>query len=407
MKTCGVIVEYNPFHNGHVYHVESARNKTDADCVIAVMSGNFLQRGEPSIIDKWHRTNAALQKGVDLVIELPYVFAVQHADLFAKGAILTLNALNVQFVCFGSENGEIQPFKEAYKTFKKQQDQFQSSLKAHLKLGLSFPEASRRAYENINLNSKQLDLTKPNNILGFSYLKAIYDHSASIKPVTIKRTKSNYHDEQIEHQIASATSIRKEIFTNNTLTENVKRAIPNVTLQALTSYFHKTNVYHHWEHYFPYLQHVVFTHSAAELKNIHGVEEGMENRLKHTVKKARSFEHWMELLKTKRYTWTRLQRMFVHLLTNTKKHELESIHTLTEVPYIRVLGMNDIGKLYLNSIKKEIETPIVTKLQSLQHPFLEIEERAMNSYYVAIDTERRPSVNKQDITSPIIKTSEV
>ncbi|WP_102027282.1 nucleotidyltransferase [Salirhabdus sp. Marseille-P4669] len=402
MKACGVIVEYNPFHNGHVYHVESSRDATNADCVIAVMSGNFLQRGEPAIIDKWHRTQAALQTGVDLVIELPYVFAVQHADLFAKGAVLTLDALKAQSVCFGSEHGKIESFISAYKLFKAREKDFSETLKVHLKKGLSFPEASRIAYGSISLNTDELDLTQPNNILGFSYIKAIYDFKCSILPETIQRTKSGYHDSEIHDHIASATSIRKEIIAQNRLNEKVKNTIPFSTLHALESYNDKTGIFHHWELYFPFLQHAVYTKDEKALRLIHGMEEGLEHRLKKTAKQATSFVHWMELLKTKRYTWTRLQRMFVHLLTNTTKAEMVQAQHLTSIPYVRVLGMNKTGRAYLHSIKKDLEIPFLTALQASENPLLTIEERAINSYYLPIEPNKRALVQNRDIQAPII-----
>ncbi|MBB6455012.1 putative nucleotidyltransferase [Salirhabdus euzebyi] len=402
MKACGLIVEYNPFHNGHVYHLESSKKKTNADCVVAVMSGNFLQRGEPAILDKWHRAEAALQTGVDLVVELPYVFAVQHADLFAKGAILTLDALQVDTVCFGSEQGDITPFHNAYSHFKQNEGNFTYQLQIGLKEGLSFPEASRRAYEQINLTTNELNLSQPNNILGFSYVKSIFDLKTSLKPETIQRTKSQYHDEEIENQIASATSIRREIISSKNLSEKAKSAIPLSTYHAFLTYLEKTSVLHHWEHYFTLLQHTVWTLDLETLRTIHGMEEGLEYRLKKTVNHAESFQHWMELLKTKRYTWTRLQRMFVHLLTMTTKLEMESIHMLKSIPYIRILGMNEKGRQYINERKKNLDIPLVSKLQQFDHPYLTIEERANHSYYLAVEAKKRARVKNRDIEAPII-----
>jgi predicted nucleotidyltransferase len=404
LKACGLVVEYNPFHNGHLYHINCSREKTNADCMIAVISGNFLQRGEPAIIDKWHRTKAALQSGVDLVVELPYVFAVQHADLFAKGAVLTLQALGVNYLCFGSESGEISAFVQIYQHLNEKEAVFQARLKENLKKGLSFPEASKLAYEEIGITNDKVDLSQPNNILGLGYVKAIFQYHTGITPETIQRTKSNYHDEEIKYPIASATSIRKDILLNHAITERAKSAIPEATLTALETYYSKTNTYHQWEDYFPLLQHMVLTLPENLLKEIQGIEEGLENRLKKTAKIASSFQHWMDLLKTKRYTWTRLQRMFVHILTCTTKTNLQTIHTITSVPYVRVLGMNNIGKQYLQKIKKQISVPLVTKLQDLTHSFLTIEERAIESYYLAVPPANRDLVRRQDVQSPIIIT---
>ncbi|MCP8616621.1 nucleotidyltransferase [Salirhabdus salicampi] len=403
MNGCGVIVEYNPFHNGHLYHLQSSLKESKKDCLIAVMSGNFLQRGEPAIIDKWNRAEAALKSGVDIVVELPYVFAVQHADLFAKGAILTLEALQTDVVCFGSEQGVITPFIAAYEQYEAQKHHFQEQVQKGLTYGLSFPESSRQAYETIGLTNEAIDLTQPNNILGFSYVKAIYDYNTNIKPKTIKRTKSGYHDEVIEHDIASATSIRKELLSEQLITNVVRKTIPTETEEALSKYKDMTHLWHDWEAYFPFLQYKVHTASLQELADIHGMDEGLQYRLKKTVGQVTSFHNWMKKLKTRRYTWTRLQRIFVHLLTNTKKSEIQSIQIDKQAPYIRVLGMNKKGREYINERKKSINIPIFTPLQGAHHPYIDIEERAIDSYYLPIKPSVRQTLKQRDIGPPILK----
>ncbi|GAA0494906.1 nucleotidyltransferase [Salinibacillus aidingensis] len=402
MKACGLIVEYNPFHNGHVYHLEEAKKKTNSDVVIGVMSGNFLQRGEPAIIDKWHRAEAALKTGMDLVLELPYVFAVQHADLFAKGAILTLDSLNAHTVVFGSELGDIDPFIQSYQQYKQKEEDYKTILQEFLRKGYSFPEAGRKAYEYIGLKTDHLDLTQPNNILGFSYVKAIFDEKKTMKPETIRRTKSGYHDQEIKQDIASATSIRNEILKTMEIQEPVKDSIPPATYHVLTDYKKKSGMFHHWEPYFPYVQYKVITTSISNLQAIHGMEEGLEYRLKKTVKQAKSFQHWMELIKTKRYTWTRLQRMFVHLLTNTTSEEINIIQSLHVAPYTRVLGMTEKGRTYLHSQKKDMDTPLLSQLQQGAHPFLEIEEKAADTYYLPVQRSKQMEMRKREVGPPII-----
>src|SRR5699024_1382693 len=197
MKACGLIVEYNPFHNGHLHHVEQAKEISGAECIIAVMSGSFLQRGEPAIIDKYHRTLAALKGGVDLVVELPYTYAVQSSHLFATGAVKTLNEMGASSICFGSESGNVARFVESYHHFSEHKDTYIEVLRKALDQGKSYPSASEEAYHEIGMTSQAIDLTQPNNILGYSYIKAIKDHQLSIQPLTIKRTKSGYHDESI------------------------------------------------------------------------------------------------------------------------------------------------------------------------------------------------------------------
>ncbi|QHE52084.1 nucleotidyltransferase [Pontibacillus sp. HMF3514] len=380
MKATGLIVEYNPFHYGHQYHFLQSKEVSGADCTVAIMSGNFLQRGEPAIIDKWHRAQIALQSGIDIVLEIPYVFAVQNSDLFAKGAVLSLDALGVDSICFGSEDGSIEPFVKAHSKLQEHEKDYHESLHEHLKEGLSFPEASRHAYHKIGLGDDAIDLGQPNNILGFSYTKTILEYNLNIKPLTIQRKQSGYHDETIEHKIASATSIRKEILSQGYITEEAKGSLPPLTVEALEQYRDLTGSWHEWELYFPLLQYKISTMSPEELGQIHGVEEGLEYRFKQTIHKANNFQEWMNLIKTKRYTWTRLQRTLTHILTNTKTEEIESINTINQVPYVRLLGMTNNGQQYISQQKKDMNCPLITPLHKGEHPFLTIEERAVDSY---------------------------
>ncbi|GIO22314.1 nucleotidyltransferase [Oceanobacillus sp. J11TS1] len=399
MKTCGLIVEYNPFHYGHQYHLQQSKKKTGADCVVAVMSGNFLQRGEPAITDKFSRAKAAILGGVDLVLELPYVYAVQHSDYFARGAIDVLYHAGVDSVCFGSESGDIDSFINAYHLHKQHEDQYQSHIKTFLNKGYAYPDAATRAYQTVFNTSDTLDLSKPNNILGLSYIRAIKDSNYSIEPFTIQRIYNNYHDTEITGNIASATSIRKEIFKSPSTTERASETMPATTFDILTNYKHQTGYWHEWELYFPFLKYRVQTMSLTELQQIEGVAEGLEHRIMRTAQDACSFQEWMTALKTKRYTWTRLQRIFVHILTNTKKTENILAHDLG---YIRVLAMNKIGQSFLNQQKKKTALPFITKINQIQHPFLQIEERAAKAYYSALSGSKPREFFLQEIKNPVI-----
>ncbi|MFC0524027.1 nucleotidyltransferase [Pontibacillus salicampi] len=407
MKASGLIVEYNPFHYGHLYHYQMSKEASNADVTIAVMSGNFLQRGEPAIMDKWHRAQLALLSGIDIVVELPYVFAVQNSDLFAKGAVLTLDALQVDSICFGSEQGSISPFIDAYYKQKQQHHKYNHTLQAYLQQGYSYPEASKMAYASIGLTTGKIDLSKPNNILGFSYVKSILEHDLSITPLTIQRKQANYHDEEIEHTIASATSIRKAIFNTNSLEDKVQHSLPDTAVEQLKRYKNTTGVWHEWESYFPLLQYIVTVQSPSELRSIHGMEEGLEHRLQQTVLEATSFTEWMHMLKTKRYTWTRLQRVITHLFTNTKKDDVELLSDLDTIPYVRLLGMTKAGRDYIHHIKKDTDTPLLTKLHKMDHPFLTIEEKAMDSYYTILTPPIKKQVRKREFHPPLLPDLEL
>lgn len=402
MKACGLIVEYNPFHHGHAYHLQEAKKQTGADCMIAVMSGDFLQRGEPAIIDKFHRTKAALCAGIDIVIELPYAYAVQNSDLFAKGAVQSLYEIGVSSICFGSESGDISYFIAGYKTFKEQQPLYQKTLHHYLDEGMSFPEASRYAYQEIGLTTEAMNLARPNNILGFSYVKAILEQSLPIQATTIKRTKSDYHDTTITNSIASATSIRKQLLENHQIIPEIRETMAQETIKQLEQYKETAGTWHAWERYFQLLHYRVLTMSLEELQAIQGVDEGLEHRVKKTAKEATSFNDWVQAIKTKRYTWTRLQRMFVHILTNTTKEDLEKLDQHASVPYIRLLGLTQTGRAYLNIQKKQTDIPIITKTSRTMDPLFFLEEKASNAYYSILSPERRNRLRKQELQPPLM-----
>lgn len=402
MKACGLIVEYNPFHHGHAYHLQEAKKQTGADCMIAVMSGDFLQRGEPAIIDKFHRTKAALCAGIDIIIELPYVYAVQNSDLFAKGAVQSLYEIGVSSICFGSESGDISYFTAGYSTFKEQQPHYQKTLHHYLNKGMSFPQASRHAYEEIGLTTEAMNLARPNNILGFSYVKAILGQNLPIQAATIKRTKNDYHDTTITNSIASATSIRKQLLENQQITLEIKETVAQETIEQLEQYKELAGMWHDWEKYFQLLHYRVLTMSLEELAAIQGVDEGLEHRVKKTAREATSFNDWVQTIKTKRYTWTRLQRMFVHILTNTTKKDIEKLNQNASVPYIRLLGLTQTGRAYLNGQKKQTEIPIITNVSRTVDPLFFLEEKASNAYYSILSPERRNKLRKQELQPPLM-----
>ncbi|WP_191556369.1 nucleotidyltransferase [Metabacillus idriensis] len=377
MKAVGLVVEYNPFHNGHLYHLQASKEKSEADTVIAVMSGHFLQRGEPALVSKWSRTKMALQQGADLVVELPYAFATQKAEIFSDGAISILEALKCHSVCFGSENGEITPFLETAKTLAERDSDYQDAIKYYMKQGISYPSAQTKAYQSLDTGGHTLDLSMPNNILGYQYVKAIQKQGSAISPLTIKRTSAGYHDEEFnETPIASATSIRKAIFSEEN--KDIQSFVPETTWDNLKKYNDDFDTFHQWEDYFGFLKYTICTMTHGELKQIYEVEEGLENRVKSLIHQAASFKDFMEQLKTKRYTWTRLQRLCLHILTRTTKDQMKLNETGS--PYLRLLGMSSQGRAYLNSIKKTVDRPIVSTLSAFSHPLIDLDIKAASVY---------------------------
>ncbi|PFI82467.1 hypothetical protein COI83_07615 [Bacillus cereus] len=402
-----MVVEYNPFHNGHLYHVQQTKKLTQSDIIIAVMSGPFLQRGEPALISKWHRTKMALANGVDLVVELPYVFATQKAETFANGAISILNALRVSEICFGSEDGQIENFYNTISVQKNEEETFNYLVKQFMDAGNSYAKATSDAFSHILTSEKNIDMSQPNNILGFQYMKAILSQNSSIQAQTIKRFASHYHDETFNDQhIASATSIRKQLFSEEGSFTTIKPFLPQATTSLLANYKQNYGILHNWEQYFSFFKYRLMTMSPGDLRHIYEIEEGLEHRILSKIQNSSSFYSFMEALKTKRYTWTRLQRACTHILTNTTKEEIRSANIEQHAPYIRLLGMSQKGQTYLSKNKKKIELPILTHTKTFDHAALDIEKKANSVYFSIMHEPLRTQLLKQDITHHPIRYDE-
>lgn len=388
LSSCGVIVEYNPFHNGHKYHIEQARKKSGSDVIVAVMSGNFLQRGEPAIIDKWQRAEVALQNGADVVIELPFIHSVQSADYFAKGAVDLLHSLKVSNLCFGTDNVtdiDYQKFAEFNQENAKEiKDAFQS----YQGMGLSYPQQMTKVYQKL-YPEWPLEDNSPNHILGMSYAKANQSHLTPMILHPIKRQGAGYHDTQIEqHSFASATGIRKKIMLEEYVT--IQNTLPVEMLSLL-----KTSEPIDWEKAWPLLKYQLVKLSVEELSNIYQMSEGIEFRIKEMGLKANSFEEFVATVKNKRFTWTRLQRLAIYILLGITSAELESAR---ETPYIRMLGFTKTGQMFLNQQKQSIDIPLITNINKKNEQLLNLDIKAGQIYQLlgkkipSQDYQRKPIV---------------
>ncbi|BCD00903.1 UPF0348 protein [Bacillus cereus] len=371
------------------------------------MSGPFLQRGEPALISKWYRTKMALANGVDLVVELPYVFATQKAETFANGAISILNALRVSEICFGSEDGQIENFYNTISIQKNEEETFNCLVKQFMDAGNSYAKATSDAFSHILTSEKNIDMSQPNNILGFQYMKAILSQNSSIQAQTIKRFASHYHDETFNDQhIASATSIRKQLFSEEGSFTTIEPFLPQATTSLLANYKQNYGILHNWEQYFSFFKYRLMTMSPGDLRHIYEIEEGLEHRILSKIQNSSSFYSFMEALKTKRYTWTRLQRACTHILTNTTKEDIRSANIEQHAPYIRLLGMSQKGQTYLSKNKKKIELPILTHTKTFNHAALDIEKKANSVYFSIMHEPLRTQLLKQDITHHPIRYDE-
>lgn len=366
MKICGIIVEYNPLTNGHLYHIQKAREITQCDVLIACMSGNFVQRGQPAIVDKWQRAKAACLNGVDLVVELPFVFACQSADYFAKGAIAILNALHCDSIVFGSETLK----KEDYLSLLEEShsSSYQQKVQDYLNQGYSYPQATSAAFENFNIS-------QPNDLLGFSYVKQMSLQKAKMDFYPIKR-ETGYHD--LNPTSLSASSIR-QLAKNN---QDISLYSP----MTLEGYLHDVN-----DLFEPLFYKLSFS-SAHELQNIPIVKEGIEHRLIEQIKDAVSIDDFLDKVCTKRYTRPRILRTITHILIN---QTLEC-----DMPeYVRLLGCSKIGKKHLRYFADTCDLPFISQFSQIKHPHLDIELQVAKLYALALPINQRQEFIKKEYAS--------
>ena len=358
MTSIGIICEYNPFHNGHLYQIQTIKEKYPDSILIAVMTGNFTERGECAILNKWIRTEIALSHGIDLVIELPYPFATQSADFFAHGGITILEKLGVEKVIFGSESNNIESLQTIAKV-QIENDEFDKLVKVYSKLGKNYPTAISCAVED--LTGKKIDT--PNDLLGVSYIKTILKNHYHIQPETIQRT-NEYHTKELENSISSASSIREALKRK----ESIKNQVPEDTI----GYY---QTLHFMEDYFPLLKYKIL--SEEDLTIYQTVEEGIDQVLKKQILNSNSYEELIQNIKSKRYTYNKISRMLLHILCNFTK---EKAKDMQEIEYIRILGMNQKGRDYLNTIKKKLEIPLISKITRNKPEMLEFEIKTTNIY---------------------------
>jgi len=414
MTILGLIAEYNPFHYGHKYHLEQSKKKTNADFSIAIMSGSFLQRGEPSFIDKWTKAKMAIDNGVDLVLELPFIFSSQSAESFAYGGVKLMDSLNiVDYLSFGSEIGDLSPLKEIANILSNEPTQYKDRLRYYLSTGLSYSVSRSNALDeyintispNYNYDHKEI-LNKSNNILGIEYLKALKKINSKITPITIKRSGSNYNDLNFSNGFASATAIRNNI-KNNSIS-SISDLIPTETYYCLEEYLNKYSKFNYLENYNQILLYLLRTTKKDDLSLLLNIEHGLENRIIEQGYKYHDVKQIIDNIVTKRYPRTRIQRIFIHLLNNLYSDKFKELYK--EYPsYIRVLGSNKNGLLLLNNIKQNSTLPIITKFadykqynnKGLEETLL-FDKKSTDLFFLGLDSPKTFS-NMDYFISPYIK----
>ncbi len=382
MDIIGIIAEYNPFHNGHIYHIDMIKKMYPDSIIILVVSGYFSQRGEISILTKRQKVEIALEYGIDLVVELPFKFAVQSADSFSAGSIGILNYLGVKRVVFGSESNDVNLLTRLAKTQINNKD-FDLLVKKYLDCGYNYPTSLSNSLKELT----GYTVSSSNDLLGISYIKEIIKNNYDIEAVAIKRT-SNYHyskdyEEISNDSILGATAIRNKIKEK----VDISSFVPDKTLCELG----KNKI--DYDKYFMFLKYKIITDN--QLSQYQTVDEGVHNKLKKEIDTCYDIDEFIERIKTKRYTFNKLNRMFLHILLSFKKEEAIS----KDISYIRILGFNKVGQKYLNKIKKDVPICLITNITKDNYKLLELEFRASKFYQLLSNRD----ILEEELEKPVQK----
>lgn len=412
MKTVGLITEYNPFHNGHAYHIEKAKMLTGADRVIVVMSGDFVQRGAPAVMPKHLRAESALLSGASLIIELPVCFATGSAEYFAQGSISLLNRLGcIDSICFGSECGDLHLLKEIAQILADEPIEYQTALKQALKEGASFPAARQEAL-NIYSDKYSEILASPNNILGIEYLKALAKIHSKMEPFTIKRIGAGYHDMNIDGQFSSATAIRSDIYQLadvNSSSESlplthIQTQVPS-SCHELMKKNYQTRYPVKADDFSLLLKAKLLSETAGSLSHYLDMSPELANRILRLRNDYLSFEQFCDLLKTKELTRSRISRSFIHVLLGITNDWLTAMKA--PAPYARILGFRRDHADLLGILKRTSDIPLITSparavLADTAYQMLELDIYASNLYESVI-TDLYGTPFHNELTKQIIK----
>lgn len=364
MRCCGIVTEYNPFHNGHAYHIRQARKVSGCEVLIAVMSGNFVQRGECAIVDKWTRAKAAIQAGCDLVIELPYPYVVQRSDIFAQQAVSLLQLAGVTSLVFGSETTDMEQLSRLadipYEDYVRQR-----------KNGISMAKTLEVMHGRV----------ASNDILGMAYIRAV--KGTAITPIAIQRT-NGYHDEDIVQKISSATAIRKAVkegicVTHTTpMAEELKHAV-------------------YMEDYYPYLQTLLQSTPAKDLNKRFLVDEGMEHMLQQNARTYMTYSDFLQACISRRYPRSSIQRSLTHILTHTDKQEIDA---LPPCDFLRILAFNDAGRACLRELKQK-GIQIISTFHQIPKAHRKIFLRTTSAYAYAFPLSKRKDILDRELQRPV------
>jgi predicted nucleotidyltransferase len=354
LRTVGLITEYNPFHNGHLHHLRESKEAAGAEVAVAVMSGHFLQRGEPALVDKWRRAAMALKAGVDLVVELPFAFACQSAPHFARGAVLCLDSLGgIDALCFGSEAGELAPLQECADFLRERQPELEEGIAAQLRKGVQYPAARAAHFSDLGGKPDLAEVLRtPNNILALEYLQALWITGSSMKPLTIPRVGAGYHDTETFGSIASATGIRRRIAEGRPVADFLPPSSEDLLQEAIVAgQVVDTHLLHRL------VLNQIFRGRDA-LHEIYQVEQGLDRRLADAALESSGWEDLVVRIKARQLTRTRVQRILCYVLNDASKPLMNDC-LATGPLYLHLLGCSERGRRFLAASRKKRTLPLI------------------------------------------------
>ena len=397
-KVVGIIAEYNPFHNGHSYHIQNTKALTGADFVVAVMTGNFTQRGNTSVVDKWEKTKMALNGGADLVIELPTIYSISSAENFANGAVKILKTLGiVDSISFGMEADDISTLNNIANVLYVEPPEYKAILEHELSKGNSFPKARENALMMyLNDIKRYANVLKgSNNILAIEYLKALKKQKSNLVPIGVKREKVYYNSTKIIDEYASATGIRNLLLHNQL--EEVRKVVPAKTYSLLLNNIRQGTYVLDITAYNNEIIYKLRSMTIKEIANLPDVNEGLEYLIKDASNKTNNLIELINKIKSKRYTQTRVQRILLYALLGITKKDMEISKKMT--PYIRVLGCSENGKMLLSQINSKAK--VITSFKKFEKTnknrkikrMLELDKKATDIYTLGYKKESKAGLD--------------
>lgn len=402
MKACGIVAEYNPLHTGHVYQMNKARQISQADCIIVVMSGNFVQRGEPAVIDKYARTRAALKAGADIVIELPVYYALSSAENFARGAVLTLNEMKAASICFGAETDNADRLAKISNAIISESPEYKAILNKALAKGLSYPAARQTALLEYLPECKDI-ISGSNNILAIEYIKAILGNNLNMTYYPVLREGAGYNDDTDNAEFASAFGIRKMLMSDEH--DRLKTYLTPVMYEEISNSKNCplfpddfSNIFNHKMLFLKQQCNINHTDFAEKLAEYEDITAELANRFAAAFTGRDNIAEFAMKVKSKNIVYSRICRCIMHIILEIRKSMSDFYNN---IPYIRLLGFNKTGQLYLGSIKKELDVPFITKAADYKNEL--IFDLACSDIYTQAVYEKYGYVMKNELQQNIIR----